>query len=112
MGSCRNNNTKNKGQQKQQTQQGIITLELHVGSSRKNNTKNKGQQKQKQQNHHQQQKQQGIITLEPHGGSCHKPQREHFCIAVVALSGIAEIFDIIINVQISIFLLLKYLTSL
>ena len=110
MGSCRNNNTKNKGQQKQQTQQGIITLELHVGSSRKNNTKNKGQQK--QQNHHQQQKQQGIITLEPHGGSCHKPQRERFCTAVAALFGIAEIFDIIINVQISIFLLLKYLTSL
>ena len=46
MGSCRNNNTKNKGQQKQQTQQGIITLEPHMGSRHNNNTKNNGQQQQ------------------------------------------------------------------
>ena len=35
-----------------------------------------------------------VITWEPHAESCHKPQRGHFCTAVVALSGIAEIFDI------------------
>ena len=40
----------------------------------------------------------GMITLEPHGGSCHKPQRERFCIAVAALSGIAEIFDIYLKI--------------